>query len=173
MTNSEDQVRAIVRKVVLRTLGPNGIEGDQAGSQAGQASRQARPTVTEADDRVLLSPLSASGEDLGDPGPNRGQRYLVTPPLTQQLKILRRQSVREPAQGREKILHRAVVVALRFALVGHEKSVPKKLRIESHDAPRASVTQNSQLSTHNSPRAGARNWLAKVQCQGICTAILH
>ena len=54
MTNSEDQVRAIVRKVVLRTLGPNGIEGDQAGSQAGQASRQARPTVTEAD--VLAVP---------------------------------------------------------------------------------------------------------------------
>lgn len=49
MTNSEEQVRAIVRKVVLRTLGPNGIDDGQAEPQASRAPRRARPTVTEAD----------------------------------------------------------------------------------------------------------------------------
>jgi ribose 5-phosphate isomerase B len=86
MTNSEDQVRAIVRKVVLRTLGPNGIEGDQPGSQASQTSRQARPTVTEAD--VLAAP---SGGKLSVPA-----QAMVTP-LARDTAIERRvELVREP-----------------------------------------------------------------------------
>ena len=47
-----------MRKVVLRTLGPDGIEGDQSGTQAGPLSRGSRPTVTEAD--VLAVPKGGS-----------------------------------------------------------------------------------------------------------------
>jgi ribose 5-phosphate isomerase B len=46
---SEDEVRAIVREVLLRTLGPNGVDGGQAGTPSNQGNRQARPTITEAD----------------------------------------------------------------------------------------------------------------------------
>ena len=86
MTNSEDQVRAIVRKVVLRTLGPNGIEDDQPGSQASQAARQARPTVTEGD--VLAVP---TGGRLSVPA-----QAMITP-LARDTAIERRvELVREP-----------------------------------------------------------------------------
>ncbi len=54
MTYSEEQVKAIVRKVLLRTLGPNGIEGSQPASRPGTSQRLPRPTVTEAD--VLAVP---------------------------------------------------------------------------------------------------------------------
>ncbi len=49
MLQSEDEVKAIVREVLLRTLGPDGVEGGSAGTPANPASRQARPTITEAD----------------------------------------------------------------------------------------------------------------------------
>ncbi len=49
MLQSEDEVKTIVREVLLRTLGPNGIEGAQAVSPSNPESRQARPTITEAD----------------------------------------------------------------------------------------------------------------------------
>ncbi len=55
MTYSEEQVRALVRKVLLRTLGPNGIEDSQVVSRPDAGSRQPRPTVTEAD--VLAAPV--------------------------------------------------------------------------------------------------------------------
>ena len=86
MANSEDQVRAIVRKVVLRTLGPNGIKDGQAGSQAGEAIRQTRPTVTEAD--VLAVP---SGGRLSIPA-----QAMITP-LARDTAIERRvELTREP-----------------------------------------------------------------------------
>ena len=86
MTNSEDQVRAIVRKVLLRTLGPNGIEDSQTGSHANEASRQARPTVTEAD--VLAVP---SGGRLSVPA-----QAMITP-LARDTAIERRvELAREP-----------------------------------------------------------------------------
>ena len=49
MTISEDQVRELVRQVLLRTLGPNGIKDDPAASKAQASSSPARRTVTEAD----------------------------------------------------------------------------------------------------------------------------
>lgn len=53
MDISEDQVRDMVRRVLLRTLGPDGIEG--SGSPKGEAhSPPARATVTETD--VLAVP---------------------------------------------------------------------------------------------------------------------
>ena len=86
MTNSEDEVRAIVRKVLLRTLGPNGIEGSHAGSQASQETRQTRPTVTEAD--VLAVP---SGGRLSVPA-----QAMITP-LARDTAIERRvELAREP-----------------------------------------------------------------------------
>lgn len=86
MTHSEDQVRAIVHKVLLRTLGPNGIEGSQAGTQPDKEPRQARPTVTEAD--VLAVP---SGERLSVPA-----QAMITP-LARDTAIERRvELVREP-----------------------------------------------------------------------------
>ena len=54
MTYSEDEVKAIVRRVLLRTLGPNGIEGAEAKEPPGKQTRQARSTITEAD--VLAVP---------------------------------------------------------------------------------------------------------------------
>jgi ribose 5-phosphate isomerase B len=53
MTFSEDQIRAMVRKVLLRTLGPNGIEGNPASAEPQTRARQARPTVTETDVRAV------------------------------------------------------------------------------------------------------------------------
>jgi ribose 5-phosphate isomerase B len=53
MTFSEDQVRALVRKVLLRTVGPDGIEGLPA-AEYETGSRASRATVTEAD--VLAAP---------------------------------------------------------------------------------------------------------------------
>lgn len=86
MTDSEEQVRAIVRKVLLRTLGPNGIEDSQTGPQANQESRQARPTVTEAD--VLAVP---SGSRLSVPA-----QAIITP-LARDTAIERRvELAREP-----------------------------------------------------------------------------
>ncbi len=86
MTNTEDQVRAIVRKVVLRTLGPNGIDDGQAGSEPSQASRPTRPSVTEAD--VLAVP---SGGRLSVPA-----QAMITP-LARDTAIERRvELVREP-----------------------------------------------------------------------------
>ncbi len=55
MTYSENEVKAIVRKVLQRTLGPNGIEQDQSASRFESSSHPARPMVTEAD--VLAAPV--------------------------------------------------------------------------------------------------------------------
>ncbi len=55
MSYSEEQVKAIVRRVLLRTLGPNGINEDQATVAPNQPPMRARSTVTEAD--VLAVPL--------------------------------------------------------------------------------------------------------------------
>ena len=86
MTHSEDQVRAIVRKVLLRTLGPDGIEGSQAGTQSSEESRRARPSVTEAD--VIAVP---SGGKLSVP-----VQAMITP-LARDTAIERRvELVREP-----------------------------------------------------------------------------
>jgi ribose 5-phosphate isomerase B len=49
MTYSENEIRALVRKVLLRTLGPNGVEGSRLTGHAEVSPRQARPTVTESD----------------------------------------------------------------------------------------------------------------------------
>ena len=69
-THSEQEVKAIVREVLLRTLGPNGVEArpeaarQEAGQQGGAAgqpnpgSRQARPAITEAD--VLAVPTGGT-----------------------------------------------------------------------------------------------------------------
>ena len=55
MTYSESEVKAIVRKVLQRTLGPNGIEHNQPPSGPESSSRPARLMVTEAD--VLAAPV--------------------------------------------------------------------------------------------------------------------
>lgn len=70
MAYSEEEVRAIVRKVLLRTLGPNGLARNPA-SQAGSSSHASRPAVTEDDvlavpkggtlavpDQALITPLA-------------------------------------------------------------------------------------------------------------------
>lgn len=49
MTYSEDQIRSMVRQVLLRTLGPNGVAVNPATDTARGRSQPARPTVTEAD----------------------------------------------------------------------------------------------------------------------------
>jgi ribose 5-phosphate isomerase B len=54
MTYSEEQIRAMVRKVLLRTLGPNGLEHSQPVAEPRANSALARQTVTEAD--VLAVP---------------------------------------------------------------------------------------------------------------------
>jgi hypothetical protein len=54
MSFSEDQIKAMVRRVLLRTLGPNGLADSSGVGQAQPDSRPARPTVTEAD--VLVVP---------------------------------------------------------------------------------------------------------------------
>ena len=62
MSYSREEIQALVRRVVLRTLGPNGIEEGHPTSQVGSMSRRSRPTVTEAD--VLAVP---KGGTLGVP----------------------------------------------------------------------------------------------------------
>ncbi|MGQ9600373.1 MAG: ribose 5-phosphate isomerase B [Anaerolineae bacterium] len=49
MDISEDQVRAMVRRVLLRTLGPDGIEGGGVQEEGRASSPTPRATVTEAD----------------------------------------------------------------------------------------------------------------------------
>jgi len=58
MTDSEDEVRAIVRKVLLRTLGPNGLAESSTASKPESNSHLPRHTVTEAD--VLAVPAGRS-----------------------------------------------------------------------------------------------------------------
>jgi len=55
MTYSENEVKAIVRKVLERTLGPNGIEESQTPGRSESGSRPARPMITEAE--VLAAPV--------------------------------------------------------------------------------------------------------------------
>jgi ribose 5-phosphate isomerase B len=49
MTDAEDQVRAIVRQVLERTLGPEGIAGNPSADAPETGAPATRPTVTEAD----------------------------------------------------------------------------------------------------------------------------
>jgi ribose 5-phosphate isomerase B len=49
MTYSEQDVKAIVRKVLLRTLGPNGITDNPAASHPDSGAHSSRASVTEAD----------------------------------------------------------------------------------------------------------------------------
>jgi ribose 5-phosphate isomerase B len=69
MAFSEDQVRAIVRKVLLRTLGPNGIEDNPTSDRPQISLHPPRPTVTEED--ILAVPaggrLSVSAEAMITP----------------------------------------------------------------------------------------------------------
>jgi ribose 5-phosphate isomerase B len=58
MTLSEDQIRSMVRQVLLRTLGPDGIEDGQVSAGATTDRSPGRPTVTEAD--VLAAPAGGS-----------------------------------------------------------------------------------------------------------------
>ena len=54
MSYSEDQIRSLVRQVLTRTLGPNGIAGTPPTEPAKAGSDSARATITEAD--VLNAP---------------------------------------------------------------------------------------------------------------------
>ena len=86
MTYSEDQVKAIVRKVLLRTLGPDGVKGAGTEAASSQQTRRARSTVTEAD--VLAVP---SGGKLSVPA-----NAMITP-LARDTAIERRvELVQEP-----------------------------------------------------------------------------
>jgi ribose 5-phosphate isomerase B len=86
MTYSEDQVKSIVRKVLLRTLGPDGVEGAETEAASRQETRRARSTVTEAD--VLAVP---SGGKLSVPA-----NAMITP-LARDTAIERRvELVQEP-----------------------------------------------------------------------------
>jgi len=86
MTYSEDQVKAIVRKVLLRTLGPDGVEEAETKAPSSQKARRARTTVTEAD--VLAVP---SGGKLSIPA-----NAMITP-LARDTAIERRvELVQEP-----------------------------------------------------------------------------
>lgn len=58
MSYSEEQVRDLVRKVLVRTLGPNGIEDDHTVSQSEAGSHHSRPTITESD--VLAVPAGGT-----------------------------------------------------------------------------------------------------------------
>jgi ribose 5-phosphate isomerase B len=87
MSFSEDEVRALVRRVLMRTLGPNGAAGKPATDGATPAARLARPTVTEKD--VLAVP---SGGRLAVPSD-----AMITP-LARDTALDRRvELIREPA----------------------------------------------------------------------------
>jgi ribose 5-phosphate isomerase B len=86
MTYSEDQVKAIVRKVLLRTLGPDGVEGAETQAQSTQEVSRGRTTISEAD--VLAVP---SGGRLSVPA-----NAMITP-LARDTAIERRvELVQEP-----------------------------------------------------------------------------
>jgi ribose 5-phosphate isomerase B len=55
MTYSEEQIKTMVRRVLMRTLGPNGVEGQVPARQLQTAAGALRQTVTEAD--VLAAPV--------------------------------------------------------------------------------------------------------------------
>ncbi|HSR29649.1 MAG TPA: ribose 5-phosphate isomerase B [Anaerolineae bacterium] len=87
MTYSEDQIKNMVRKVLLRTLGPNGIEDNQPVEKGQVPFRLSRQTVTEAD--VLSVP---AGGRLAIPA-----EAMITP-LARDTALDRRvELVREPA----------------------------------------------------------------------------
>jgi ribose 5-phosphate isomerase B len=86
MSFSEEQVRALVRRVLLRTLGPDGVAGDVPDAQEERAGRATRPTLTEAD--VLAAP---AGGQLAVPA------EAVITPLARDTALDRRiELVREP-----------------------------------------------------------------------------
>jgi ribose 5-phosphate isomerase B len=89
MAHPEEQVRAIVRRVLLRTLGPNGVDGVAVAGEPVTGSSSSRTTVTEAD--VLEVP---AGGRLSVPA-----EALVTP-LARDTALERRVDlVREPGAG--------------------------------------------------------------------------
>lgn len=69
MSYSEDQVRALVRKVLLRTLGPNGVEGSSSPANSRREAHLPRPTVTEEDVRAVPAggQLAVSAESVITP----------------------------------------------------------------------------------------------------------
>jgi ribose 5-phosphate isomerase B len=86
MTFSEDQVKAMVRRVLLRTLGADGVEEGQAVRSSRADPLPSRPTITEAD--VLAVP---SGGKLAVPA------EAVITPLARDTALDRRvQLVQEP-----------------------------------------------------------------------------
>jgi ribose 5-phosphate isomerase B len=87
MAFSEDQVRAMVRQVLLRTLGPAGIEGGETAREKGPHLPPSRSTVTEAD--VLAVP---SGGRLSVPA-----EAVITPLARDTASDRRVELVREPA----------------------------------------------------------------------------
>jgi ribose 5-phosphate isomerase B len=91
MAYTEEEIQALVRKVLERTLGPNGIEDSQPAQQTGSGSRTSRPTVTEAD--VLAVP---QGGTLTVP-----DLALVTP-LARELAVERKvELIHQPAVTQE------------------------------------------------------------------------
>jgi len=60
MTFSEDEIRDLVRQVLLRTLGPDGVVPAPGGEAPPAATRTIRPTITEAD--VLRLPRGSTLE---------------------------------------------------------------------------------------------------------------
>jgi ribose 5-phosphate isomerase B len=87
MSFTEDEIRALVRRVLMRTLGPNGVAGGPVADEARSADRQARPTVTEKD--VLAVP---AGGRLAVPA-----EAMITPLARDTAMDRRVELVREPA----------------------------------------------------------------------------
>ncbi len=92
MTYSEDEVKAIVRKVLLRTLGPDGIEESRTGTEPQSNPRRLRQTVTEAD--VLAAP---AGGKLPVPG-----EAVITPLARDTARERRVELMQEPETISEK-----------------------------------------------------------------------
>lgn len=93
MAFSEQEIKTMVRKVLLRTLGPNGIEGGNPEHQPNPEPRPARPTITEGD----LADVAAGGTLSVPAG------AIVTPLARDRALERRVQLVREsgPGSGRQ------------------------------------------------------------------------
>ena len=102
MSYSEDSVRDLVRQVLLRTLGPDGIVEAEPAADPGKEQGTRRPTVTEAavlampkgsqmpvSSGALVTPLARdAARDRGvtfrqDPGPTTSDRGATTQSSTQ------------------------------------------------------------------------------------------
>ncbi len=89
MSFSEEQIRSMVRQVLIRTLGPNGIVDNPTSGKPANSSRSVRPTITETD--VLAVP---AGSQLAVPAGAR-----ITP-LARDTALDRRvEMIQEPGQA--------------------------------------------------------------------------